>query len=150
MSITNKENMQQKVSDKWISTESSYHDNFRSSQIIVDIEKWVESILIDDIDDNYISNEDDFNDYFNKDHCNISGVFMDFYTIKRTLIIVDVEDIMCFVRNNLDEAIYDCDYYMVLKEHFMDQFNMVIYTIAKEIFDTIKQEYMAYKKIYNE
>jgi len=26
---------------------------------------------------------------------------------------------------------------------------MVIYTIAKEIFDTIKPEYMAYKKIYD-
>ena len=151
MSITNKENMQQKVSDKWIATESSYHDNFRSSQIIVDIEKWVESILIDDIDDNYISNEDDFNDYFNREHCNISNVFIDFYTIKRTLIIRDVDDIMSFVRNNLNDVIYDDDdFYMGLKEDFERQFNMVIYTIAKEIFDTIKPEYMAYKKIYNE
>ena len=151
MSITNKENMQQKVSDKWIATESSYHDNFRSSQIIVDIEQWVEERLIREIDDNGIDNEEEFEEYYNQEHCNISNVFIEFYTIRRTLIIRDVDDIMSFVRNNLDDVIYnDDDYYMGLKEDFEKQFNMVIYTIAKEIFDTIKPEYMAYKKIYNE
>ena len=151
MSITNKENMWVKVSDKWIATESSYHDNFRSSQIIVDIEKWVEERLIHEIDDNGIDNEEEFEEYYNQEHCNISNLFMEHYTIKRSLIIRDVEDVMSFVRNNLDDAIYDDDdFYMGLKEDFERQFDMVIYTIAKEIFDTIKPEYMAYKNIYDE
>ena len=150
MSITNKENMQQKVSDKWISTETSYYSNFKSSQLIVDIEQWVEEQLIDDIEDNCINTDEAFEEYYNQEHCNICNVFMEHYTIKRTLIIRDVEDIMSFVRNNLDDAIYDDDdFYMGLKEDFERQFDMVIYTIAKEIFDTIKPEYMAYKKIYD-
>lgn len=150
MSITNKENMQQKVSDKWISTETSYYSNFKSSQLIVDIEQWVEEQLIDDIEDNCINTDEAFEEYYNQEHCNICNVFMEHYTIKRTLIIRDVEDIMSFVRNNLDDDIYDDDdFYMGLKEDFERQFDMVIYTIAKEIFDTIKPEYMAYKKIYD-
>ena len=159
MSITNKENMQQKVSDKWISSETSYHSNFKSSQLIVDIERWVEGRLIDEIEDNGIDNEEAFEEYYNQEHCNISTLFMEeygcertliHYTIKRNLIIRDVEDVMCFVRNNLDDAIYDDDdFYMGIKEDFERQFDMVIYTIAKEIFDTIKPEYMAYKKIYD-
>ena len=150
MNITNKENMQQKVSDKWISTETSYYSNFKSSQLIVDIEQWVEERLIYEIEGNGIDNEDDFDEYYNQEHCNICNVFMEHYTIKRTLIIRDVEDIMSFVRNNLDDDIYDNDeFYMGLKEDFERQFDMVIYTIAREIFNTIKTEYMAYKKIYD-
>ena len=150
MNITNKENMQQKVSDKWISTETSYYSNFKSSQLIVDIEQWVEEQLIDDIEDNCINTDEAFEEYYNQEHCNICNVFMEHYTIKRTLIIRDVEDIMSFVRNNLDDDIYDNDdFYMGLKEDFERQFDMVIYTIAKEIFHTIKPEYMAYKKIYD-
>ena len=150
MSITNQDNMQQKVSDKWISTESTYHSNFKSSQLIVDIEQWVEERLIYEIEGNGIDNEDDFDEYYNQEHCNICNVFMEHYTIKRTLIIRDVEDIMSFVRNNLDDDIYDNDeFYMGLKEDFERQFDMVIYTIAREIFTTIKPEYMAYKKIYD-
>ena len=150
MNITNKENMQKKVSDKWISTESTYHSNFKSSQLIVDIEQWVEERLIDDIEDNCINTDEAFEEYYNQEHCNICNVFMEHYTIKRTLIIRDVEDIMSFVRNNLDDAIYDYDdFYMGLKEDFERQFDIVIYTIAREIFNTIKTEYMAYKKIYD-
>ena len=150
MSITNQDNMQQKVSDKWISTETSYHSNFKSSQLIVDIEQWVEERLIDDIEDNCINTDEAFEEYYNQEHCNICNVFMEHYTIKRTLIIRDVEDIMSFVRNNLDDAIYDYDdFYMGLKEDFERQFDIVIYTIAREIFNTIKTEYMAYKKIYD-
>jgi len=142
--------MQQKVSDKWISTETSYYSNFKSSQLIVDIEQWVEEQLIDDIEDNCINTDEAFEEYYNQEHCNICNVFMEHYTIKRTLIIRDVEDIMSFVRNNLDDDIYDNDdFYMGLKEDFERQFDMVIYTIAKEIFHTIKPEYMAYKKIYD-
>ena len=150
MSITNKENMQKKVSDKWISTESTYYSNFKSSQLIVDIEQWVEEQLIDEIQANGIDNEDGFEQFYNQEYCNICNIFMEHYTIKRTLNIRDVEDIMSFVRNNLDDAIYDDDdFYMGIKEDFERQFDMVIYTIAKEIFRTIEPEYMAYKKIYD-
>ena len=142
--------MQQQLTNKWRTTESSYYDRFKSSQIIVDIERWIKEMLIDDIDDNYINNDEDFEEYFNQEYCNICNVFMDFYTIKRNLIIRDVDDIMSFVRNNLDDTIYDdTNYYMELKEDFEKQFNIVIYTIANEIFDTIKSEYIAYKKNYN-
>jgi len=150
MSITNKENMQKKVSDKWLSSESTYHSNFKSSQLIVDIEQWVEEQLIDEIQGNGIDNEDGFEQFYNQEYCNICNIFMEHYTIKRTLNIRDVEDIMSFVRNNLDDAIYDDDdFYMGIKEDFERQFDMVIYTIAKEIFRTIEPEYMAYKKIYD-
>ena len=142
--------MQKKVSDKWISTESTYYSNFKSSQLIVDIEQWVEEQLIDEIQANGIDNEADFEQFYNQEHCNICNIFMEHYTIKRTLNIRDVEDIMSFVRNNLDDAIYDDDdFYMGIKEDFERQFDMVIYTIAKEIFRTIEPEYMAYKKIYD-
>mgnify|MGYP000704614276 FL=1 len=150
MSITNKENMQKKVSDKWLSSESTYHSNFKSSQLIVDIEQWVEEQLIDEIEGNCIDNEDGIEQFYNQEYCNICNIFMEHYTIKRTLNIRDVEDIMSFVRNNLDDAIYDDDdFYMGIKEDFERQFDMVIYTIAKEIFRTIEPEYMAYKKIYD-
>jgi len=138
MNINNKEKMQQQLTNKWRTTESSYYDSFKSSDIIMYIEKWIKEILIDNIANNVINSSEDFKEWFNND-VDIGNNFIDYYSNnEHHLFIRDVDDIMSFVRNNLDDTVYDDDdYYTEIRENFWRQVRVVIYTIAKEIFETI-------------
>jgi len=137
---------------KWFAhwTDNNISNLQRTSEILSKIEFWVNEFLIEDIEDNGIDNDEDFENYFNPEHCHISTSFMEDYTELNTLLIKDVDDIMSFVRNELPEYIYESDYYEEIKECFYKQFDIVIYTIAKKMWDCLDDDIIKFKKILNE
>jgi len=122
----------------------------RSSEVLSSIDFWVQEVLIEDIEHNGIDDEEGFESYFNQEHCHISSTFMEYYTEKYTLLIKDVDEIMSFVRNELPEHIYESDYYEEIRECFYKQFDIVIYTIAKKLWDYLSDDIIKFKKIINE
>ena len=75
---------------------------------------------------------------------------MEDYTETNTLLIKDVDDIMSYCRNELPEYIYESDYYEEVKECFYKTFDVVIYNIAKEMWDHLSDDIVKFKKIIEE
>ena len=138
------------LSNKWFENYDNISKLQKNSEVLSNIEFWIKEILIEDIEDNGIDNEEEFEYYFNPAHWSISTRFMEYYTEKKTLLIKDVDDIMSYVRNELPEYIYDSDYYEELRECFYKQFDVVIYTIARQIWDYLEKDIVEFKKIINE
>ena len=140
------------LSNKWFENFDNISKLQKNSEVLSSIEFWVKEILIEDIVDNGIDNEEDFESYFNPDYLHISTRFMEYYTETKTktLSIGDVDDIMSYVRNELPEYVYDSDYYEELRECFYKQFDAVIYTIARQVWDLLEKDIVTFKKIINE
>ena len=138
------------LSNKWFENYDNISKLQKNSEVLSSIEFWVKKILIEDIDCNGIDNEEDFESYFNQDYCHISTQFMEYFTETKTLLIRDVDDIMSYVRNELPEYIYESDYYEELRECFYKQFDIVVYCIAKQMWDVLEEDIVKFKKIINE
>ncbi len=136
---------------KWFNywTDNNISKLQRNSEILCQIEFWVKEILIEDIENNGIDNEEDFESYFNQEYCHISTRFMEYFTETHTLLIKHVDDIMCFVRNEIDDYIYESDYYEEIKECFYKQFDITIYTIAKKMWDCLSEDIIKFKQVIN-
>ena len=154
MSITeNKNDINEYITalkDKWFNNYDNLSALQKGSDILSKIEFWVKEIIIEDIADNGIDNDEDFETYFNPDYLHISSRFMEDYTETNTLLIKDVDDIMSYCRNELPEYIYESDYYEEVKECFYKTFDIVIYNIAKEMWDYLSDDIIKFKKIIEE
>ena len=154
MSITeNKNDINEYITalkDKWFNNYDNLSALQKGSDILSKIEFWVKEIIIEDIVDNGIDNDEDFETYFNPDYLHISSRFMEDYTETNTLLIKDVDDIMAYCRNELPEYIYESDYYEEVKECFYKTFDIVIYNIAKEMWDHLSDDIVKFKKIIEE
>ena len=154
MSITeNKNDINEYITalkDKWFNNYDNLSALQKGSDILSKIEFWVKEIIIEDIADNGIDNDEDFETYFNPDYLHISSRFMEDYTELNTLLIKDVDDIMSYCRNELPEYIYESDYYEEVKECFYKTFDIVIYNIAKEMWDHLSDDIVKFKKIIEE
>ena len=154
MSITeNKNDINEYITalkDKWFNNYDNLSALQKGSDILSKIEFWVKEIIIEDIVDNGIDNDEDFETYFNPDYLHISSRFMEDYTEINTLLIKDVDDIMSYCRNELPEYIYESDYYEEVKECFYKTFDVVIYNIAKEMWDHLSDDIVKFKKIIEE
>ena len=154
MSITeNKNDINEYITalkDKWFNNYDNLSALQKGSDILSKIEFWVKEIIIEDIVDNGIDNDEDFETYFNPDYLHISSRFMEDYTELNTLLIKDVDDIMSYCRNELPEYIYESDYYEEVKECFYKTFDIVIYNIAKEMWDHLSDDIVKFKKIIEE
>ena len=154
MSITeNKNDINEYITalkDKWFNNYDNLSALQKGSDILSKIEFWVKEIIIEDIVDNGIDNEEGFETYFNPDYLHISSRFMEYYTETYTLLIKDVDDIMSYCRNELPEYIYESDYYEEVKECFYKTFDIVIYNIAKEMWDYLSDDIVKFKKIIEE
>ena len=154
MSITeNKNDINEYITalkDKWFNNYDNLSALQKGSDILSKIEFWVKEIIIEDIADNGIDNDEDFETYFNPDYLHISSRFMEDYTETNTLLIKDVDDIMSYCRNELPEYIYESDYYEEVKECFYKTFDVVIYNIAKEMWDHLSDDIVKFKKIIEE
>ena len=154
MSITeNKNDINEYITalkDKWFNNYDNLSALQKGSDILSKIEFWVKEIIIEDIVDNGIDNDEDFETYFNPDYLHISSRFMEDYTELNTLLIKDVDDIMSYCRNELPEYIYESDYYEEVKECFYKTFDVVIYNIAKEMWDHLSDDIVKFKKIIEE
>ena len=154
MSITeNKNDINEYITalkDKWFNNYDNLSALQKGSDILSKIEFWVKEIIIEDIVDNGIDNDEDFETYFNPDYLHISSRFMEDYTETNTLLIKDVDDIMAYCRNELPEYIYESDYYEEVKECFYKTFDIVIYNIAKEMWDYLSDDIIKFKKIIEE
>ena len=154
MSITeNKNDINEYITalkDKWFNNYDNLSALQKGSDILSKIEFWVKEIIIEDIVDNGIDNDEDLETYFNPDYLHISSRFMEDYTELNTLLIKDVDDIMSYCRNELPEYIYESDYYEEVKECFYKTFDVVIYNIAKEMWDHLSDDIVKFKKIIEE
>ena len=154
MSITeNKNDINEYITalkDKWFNNYDNLSALQKGSDILSKIEFWVKEIIIEDIVDNGIDNDEDLETYFNPDYLHISSLFMEYYTETNTLLIKDVDDIMSYCRNELPEYIYESDYYEEVKECFYKTFDIVIYNIAKEMWDYLSDDIVKFKKIIEE
>ena len=154
MSITeNKNDINEYITalkDKWFNNYDNLSALQKGSDILSKIEFWVKEIIIEDIVDNGIDNDEDFETYFNPNYLHISSRFMEDYTELNTLLIKDVDDIMSYCRNELPEYIYESDYYEEVKECFYKTFDIVIYNIAKEMWDYLSDDIIKFKKIIEE
>ena len=154
MSITeNKNDINEYITalkDKWFNNYDNLSALQKGSDILSKIEFWVKEIIIEDIVDNGIDNDEDLETYFNPDYLHISSRFMEDYTELNTLLIKDVDDIMSYCRNELPEYIYESDYYEEVKECFYKTFDIVIYNIAKEMWDYLSDDIVKFKKIIEE
>jgi hypothetical protein len=154
MSITeNKNDINEYITalkDKWFNNYDNLSALQKGSDILSKIEFWVKEIIIEDIADNGIDNDEDFETYFNPDYDHVSSRFMEDYTETNTLLIKDVDDIMSYCRNELPEYIYESDYYEEVKECFYKTFDVVIYNIAKEMWDYLSDDIIKFKKIIEE
>ena len=154
MSITeNKNDINEYITalkDKWFNNYDNLSALQKGSDILSKIEFWVKEIIIEDIVDNGIDNDEDFETYFNPKYLHISSRFMEDYTELNTLLIKDVDDIMSYCRNELPEYIYESDYYEEVKECFYKTFDIVIYNIAKEMWDHLSDDIVKFKKIIEE
>ena len=154
MSITeNKNDINEYITalkDKWFNNYDNLSALQKGSDILSKIEFWVKEIIIEDIADNGIDNDEDFETYFNPKYLHISSRFMEDYTEPNTLLIKDVDDIMSYCRNELPEYIYESDYYEEVKECFYKTFDIVIYNIAKEMWDHLSDDIVKFKKIIEE
>ncbi len=74
---------------------------------------------------------------------------MEYFSETHKLLIKDVDDIMSFVRNELDDYIYESDYYEEIKECFYKQFDITIYTIAKKMWDHLSEDIIKFKQVIN-
>ena len=138
------------LSNKWFENYDNISKLQKNSEVLSSIEFWVKKILIEDIDGNGIDNEEDFESYFNHDYLHISTRFMEYYTETKKLSVQNVDDIMSYVRNELPEYIYESDYYEELRECFYKQFDIVVYCIAKQMWDVLEEDIVKFKKIINE
>ena len=154
MSITeNKNDINEYITalkDKWFNNYDNLSALQKGSDILSKIEFWVKEIIIEHIAHNGIDNDEDFETYFNPDYLHISSRFMEDYTETNTLLIKDVDDIMAYCRNELPEYIYESDYYEEVKECFYKTFDIVIYNIAKEMWDYLSDDIIKFKKIIEE